>query len=404
MDGFERRSVHRGKVIPLDARRSHGAGQPALSTVQAAHQDPLGMLPSITIVVPTYREIDNLPQLIERVASFRRTSGFRTNLIVVDDDSGDGTAEFIAGRPEPWVEIVVRMGRRGLSDAVLEGLRVASGDVLVCMDADLSHSPKAIPQMIAKLKEGADFVLGSRYVEGGSTARNWGFVRWLKSRVAIALTRPITSVRDPLAGFFALKRSTFESGRDFNPVGYKVGLELMLKCGCERIVEVPIHFENRRHGKGKLTLKEQFLFLRHLRRLYIFKYGVWSQLTQFLLVGGLGTIVNLSLLTVLIAASIPASAAVALAILVSMCFNFLLNRRFSFPHARSGSWRRQFLAFVAAMSVGSLFNYGVTLWVMSHVPGVRPQAAALAGIVVGTVSNFVASRYLVFRMTHVRPA
>jgi dolichol-phosphate mannosyltransferase len=271
------------------------------------------------------------------------------------------------------------------------------------MDADLSHSPNAIPRMIAKLKEGADFVLGSRYVEGGSTSDKWGFLRWLNSRVAMVLTRPITSVRDPMAGFFAIRRSTFEGGRDFNPVGYKIALELMLRCGCERVVEVPIQFDERRFGQRKLTLRQQLLFLRHLRRLYIFKYGVWSQLTQFLLVGGLGTIVNLSFLTMLIATGLPTQAGVALAILISMCFNFVLNRRFSFPQARRGSWRRQLLAFVGAMSVGSTINYGVTLWLMSRFPSVRPQAAALAGIAIGTLSNFVASRYLVFRMSHIRP-
>ena len=124
----------------------------------------------------------------------------------------------------------------------------------------------------------------------------------------------------------------------------------MVKCRCERVVEVPIHFEDRRFGESKLTLAQQLLYLRHLRRLYIFKYGAWTQLTQFLVVGGLGTIVNLVVLTNLVARNVPTQVAVAAAIFVAMCFNFVLNRRFSFSLARGGSWLRQFFGFVAASS------------------------------------------------------
>src|SRR6185295_17131879 len=168
------------------------------------------------------------------------------------------------------------------SAAVLDGLRRARGEILVCMDADLSHPAEMLPRMVDKLAAGADFVLGSRYAPGGTTSHDWGFLRWLNSRVATLMARPLTAVSDPMSGFFALRRATFESGEAFNPVGYKIGLELIVKCRCERVVEVPIHFEDRRYGKSKLTLRQQLLYLQHLRRLYIFKYGVWSQLLQFL--------------------------------------------------------------------------------------------------------------------------
>jgi dolichol-phosphate mannosyltransferase len=270
------------------------------------------------------------------------------------------------------------------------------------MDADLSHPPQALPHMLSKLEAGADFVIGSRYVDGGSTADDWSFLQWLNSRVATALARPLTNVADPMAGFFALRRSTFEQGRDLAPVGYKIGLELLLKCGCERVVEGPIHFEDRRFGQSKLTVRQQLLYLRHLRRLYIFKYGAWSQLTQFLVVGGLGTIVNLVVLTNLMALRIPVQIAVATAILVAMTFNFVLNRRFSFSLSRGGSWPRQFVSFVAASSFAALINYGTTLLALGQIT-VRPQIAALLGIAAGTMFNFVASRYLVFRTSHIRP-
>ena len=359
---------------------------------------------SITIVVPTYREAVNLPHLISRVSQFRASSGLAIDLLIVDDDSRDGSVELVAASAEPWAQIIVRTEGRGLSQAVLEGLRRARGEVLVCMDADLSHPLEALTQMLNKLHAGADFVVGSRYVDGGSTSHDWGFLRWINSRAATMLALPLTTIRDPMSGFFALRRSTFEAGRDFNPVGYKIGLELIVKCGCERVVEVPIHFDHRKYGESKLTLTQQLLYLQHLRRLYIFKWALWSQLTHFLAVGALGTAVNLGLLTILLALGLSTRLSVAVAIALSIGFNFVLNRRFSFAGAHHQPWMPQFVTYVGASSVAALINYAVTILVLGRVPGIRPQVGALAGIAVGTLFNFVAGRYLVFRMTHIRRA
>ncbi len=372
-----------------------------LVPVPLARAEP-SALTRVTIVVPTYREAQNLPHLIERIARVRRSQALDIDLLIMDDDSRDGTEELIAARPEEWVRLVIRRRDRGLGAAVLEGLRLARGEVLVCMDADLSHPPESVPEMLGKLQQGADFVVGSRYVKGGTTSDDWGVLRWLNSRVATLLARPFSNTRDPMSGFFALRRGTFEAGRDFNPIGYKIGLELTVKCRCERVVEVPIHFENRRFGQSKLTFKQQLLYLQHLRRLYIYKFGLWSQLTQFLAVGAIGTVVNLAALTALSAVHVPLRAAVALAIWVAMSSNFVLNRRFSFSFARAGSWWGQYVRFVAASIGGALINYAVTVLLLGHIRGLLPQVAALAGIAMGTGINFAASRYLVFRTAHLR--
>ena len=361
-----------------------------------------GHRPLVSIVVPTYKEVLSLPHLLDRIAKLRSEQKLDVEVLIMDDNSRDGSVEAVAARGEPWVHMVVRTTDRGLSPAVLDGLRRARGEFLICMDADLSHPPEALPGMIAKLQSGADFVVGSRYAPGGTTSDDWGVLRWLNSRVATLLARPLTSIRDPMSGFFAMRRSTFEGGRDFNPVGYKIGLELIVKCRCERVVEVPIHFEDRQFGESKLTFKQQILYIQHLRRLYIFKYGVWTQLLQFLVVGALGTVVNLAALTALLSAHLPDRLSIAAAIFVAMGFNFVLNRRFSFSAARKTSWVRQFAGFVAASSVGALLNYMVTVFVLARVPGMRAQVAALIGIAAGTAFNFVASRYLVFRAKHVR--
>jgi len=166
------------------------------------------------------------------------------------------------------------------------------------------------------------------------------------------------------------------------------------------VVEIPIRFEQRKFGKSKLDFRQQLLYLQHLRRLYIFKYGMWSQLMQFLMVGGIGTLVNLAVLTFLIGAQVPVRMAVAGAILVSMTSNFVLNRRFSFSFARNGPWTRQYLRFLTASSLAALLNYAVTVSVLWRIPEFPPQLAAMIGIAVGTGVNFLASRYLVFKAAH----
>lgn len=222
-------------------------------------------------MVPTYREAESLPSLVARVGQVRQEHGLELELLVMDDDSQDGTKELLASAPEPWVTLHVRRGERGLGLAVLEGLRRAQGEVLVVMDADLSHPPEVLPAMLQALDRGADFVVGSRYARGGSTDAGWGLLRNLNSRVATALARPLTSITDPMSGFFALTRPVFERGRNLNPLGYKIGLELLVRCGCQHVEEVPIHFANRVYGQSKLSLRQQWLYLRHLGRLYQFK-------------------------------------------------------------------------------------------------------------------------------------
>jgi len=231
------------------------------------HRGEKIVLPSVSVVVPTYCEARNLPELIERLDGVRVENGFSLELIIVDDNSGDGIEEFIASLHCPWVHLIVRIGERGLSSAVIHGLKRADNDALVVMDGDLSHPPEAIPALVERLREGADFVIGSRYVTGGSIDESWGWVRRLNSKVATTLARSWTAISDPMSGFFALHRETFARGDHLDPIGYKIGLELLVKCRCQRVEEVPIHFKSRAHGESKLSLREQFRYLQHLARL-----------------------------------------------------------------------------------------------------------------------------------------
>jgi len=355
----------------------------------------------VAVIIPTYREAENIPGMVERLRAVREASNLDLEVLFVDDDSRDGSEKIIDSINLPWVRILVRTKDRGLSQAVLEGLRTATADYLVVMDADLSHPPEKIPELVRLLCGGMEFVAGSRFTEGGSTDDDWGLFRWLNSRVATLLALPLTRLKDPMSGFFALHRDTFLRGNSsYNPIGYKIGLELVVKCGCTRVAEVPIHFVDRRLGSSKLSFKEQLRYLQHVRRLYIHRFGTLTHLAQFAVVGFSGAVLNIALLTLGLELGLERELAVALAIAISMVWNFALNRRFSFSYARNGSIVAQFFGFVSACSVGALFNYWVTLSVWPHLP--NGQVAALVGILAGLAFNFVMNRFFVFRKRHVR--
>ena len=364
--------------------------------IASASLNPSG--PSISIIVPTYHEAKNLPELINRLGKVRDANALELEVLIVDDDSQDGTDQVVAALDKPWVRLIIRTRDRGLSAAVLEGFRQARNDLLMIMDADLSHPPEKIPEMVDALIAGADFVIGSRYVQGGSTDEAWGILRWINSRAATLLARPFTATKDPMSGFIALRRETFQRASVLSPIGYKIGLELLVKCGCQQVAEVPIHFSQRQHGESKLSLQEQLRYLEHLRRLFVFKYGNWAHFGQFALVGFSGTLVNLAVLTVLHLCHVPLKISVAIAIFISMLSNFILNRQFTFSYAREGSPWFQLVGFLAANSVGTVVNYFTTLGTLALWPILvrTPQAASLIGIVAGLSFNYVASRYLVF--------
>ena len=248
---------------------------PAEAVQTSEPVDQAAAVCDVTVIVPTYNEAQNLPILVPRVAAALEQAGLRGEIVVVDDDSPDDTVpackELAVDYP---LQLLVRKGERGLSGAVLHGMAQARGDVLVVMDADLSHPPEKIPALVAAITAGeADFVIGSRYVAGGSTEEGWGLFRRLNSKVATLLARPLTNAHDPLAGFFALRRSTYQAGGPFDPVGFKIGLELLVKCGCQRVQEVPITFHDRQCGVSKLSVREQLNYVRHLGRLYRYRLG-----------------------------------------------------------------------------------------------------------------------------------
>jgi dolichol-phosphate mannosyltransferase len=224
--------------------------------------------PQVTLVVPTYNERDNLTPLARRLLS--TIDPAHAELLIVDDNSPDGTADVARALAASFpIRCVVRRGERGLATAVIHGLREARGEFCVVMDADLSHPPEAIPVMLAAMRDPrVQMVIGSRFVRGGQIASEWPLARRLNSFVARVLAWPLTRVADMTSGFFCVRRSDLWLDR-LRPLGYKIALELIVRHGWTRIVEVPITFHDRTAGASKLDLAEQLRYLRHLGRLYL---------------------------------------------------------------------------------------------------------------------------------------
>lgn len=379
--------------------------QPSSNPLQEQEGRAVEKSPSVSIVTPIYKEAGNLPELIDRITRAMATADLPFEIVVVDDNSQDGTEGVIGELRQRYpVRLITRYGERGLSTAVLRGFQESRGEVLVCIDADLSHPPEKIPELVQTIRRGeADFVLGSRYVKGGSTEEGWGFFRWLNSRVAILLARPFTSVADPMAGFFALSREVLETGDRLDPVGYKIALELLVKCRYRTVVELPIHFSQRHHGKSKLNLHEQLRYLAHLKRLADYRFGGLSRLIQFLCVGATGMVIDLGVFAALLASlTIPVSLSRAISIWIATTWNFVLNRRMTFAESRSGPVIRQYPRFILSSLLGAGINWGVSLLLISLFPprSIYILLAAFIGIVCGSASNFLLSRSWVFKVSH----
>lgn len=226
----------------------------------------------VSVIIPTYFEADNLSELVRRVSD-ALVPNYSFEIIVVDDNSTDNTSHICQQLALDYpLRLITRFDERGLSSAVVRGMNESEARYLVCMDADLSHPPESLVQLVNPVANGtSQFVVGSRYVTGGSTEEGWGAFRWLNSKVASLMARPLTGLHDPMSGFFCLPKPLFERAEDLRPVGYKICLELLVKCRVSNVTEIPIRFAVRYHGESKLSLKEQFNYLRHLWRLYVFK-------------------------------------------------------------------------------------------------------------------------------------
>ncbi len=225
----------------------------------------------VSIVIPTYNEAKNLPLLAEEIFSVVDRARFDIELIIVDDNSPDGTGSVADDLSKRYpMQVIHRTGKLGLGSAVREGFTRSSRDIIGVMDADLSHDPSIINSILEELEKGEyEIVMGSRFKEG-SEVEQWKWWRRLISQTGVWITSLITGVRDPLSGFFFLRRSVLENVT-LDTVGYKILLEILVKGKYKKVKEVPFRFRIRKFSTSKLDKKEYWLFLKQIISYSLYK-------------------------------------------------------------------------------------------------------------------------------------
>jgi dolichol-phosphate mannosyltransferase len=223
-----------------------------------------------SIVIPTYNEAGGIERLIETLAGVFASAGIDGEMIVVDDNSPDGTGAIVDALASRYpVRCLHRPGKMGLSSGVIDGWNFARKDsaYLGSIDADFSHDPTIVPAMVAALDSGKyGLAIGSRYVKGGGIS-NWPMKRILTSKVACLLAYPLTPILDITSGFLLVKREALE-GVELDPIGFKIGLEVAAKARYGKAIEIPYVFTDRIVGESKLNGKEIQNYLRQLGRIY----------------------------------------------------------------------------------------------------------------------------------------
>lgn len=360
--------------------------------------------PDISFIVPTYGEAANLELLVEHIQTGLQDSELSWELIIANDDSGDNTAavcnHLAATAP---VRLLNRTENRGLALAVIDGVNEATGEIIVVMDADQSHPSSVVPQMVQLLREDkADFVLGSRKINAASVDEKWPLIRHLGTFFATTLVAPLVAVKDPLAGFFALRRTDWPQ-KKLQPLGFKIALELMVRGSFarERIVEVPIHFSDRKVGKSKMGWRELNNYLRHVLMLYCFRWP----LLRFFMHGGVGTLgllIDLSVYFLLQAGGVSHLWARGISYWPATTSNWWLNRVYTYCDRPLRSKWQQWFEFIQVTLIGFFVNYGTyhllttqVAWFFEH-----KTVALLIGVVVGLAINFIGSNLQVYGNKH----
>jgi dolichol-phosphate mannosyltransferase len=354
----------------------------------------------LSVILPTYNEAANLRMIVPMISRVFDDLGIRGEIIVVDDGSPDGTAETAASLAGTHpLRVHVRKTDRGLSKSVIEGFRLAEGEVCVVMDADMSHPVEKIPDMIRPILEGkCDATVGSRYVTGGG-AQNWPLARRIVSKGAGVLAKGITALSDPTSGFMAVRKSLL-SGVALDPLGWKIVLEVVVKTKAS-VMEIPIVFADRVEGKSKLGFKAQVDYLRHLARLYAHRYPLVLEFFKFCLVGLTGLVVDTAVLVSLVdRASLDPRFAAVFAFAAAVSWNYLFNRVWAFKSGRFASIPRSYIFFVSVCLGGLGVRIGVMHLLIAYAGmGVSPWyiLTSFIGIAAATAFNFLGSKYVAFR-------
>ncbi len=351
----------------------------------------------LSIVVPTYNEKENILDLIGRVGKEFKSHRIDGQLIIVDDNSPDGTGEVAesARKTYPFLRVLHRKGKLGLSSAVLEGWEISNGEALGVMDADLSHPIERIHELFKAIESNeADIAVGSRYVRGGKI-EGWSFYRKLMSRGATLLAKIFTNVKDPMSGFFIIRKECIK-GKNFDAKGFKILLEVIMKSGCTRIKEVPITFVDRKAGKSKAGMKEILYYLRNLAKYLKYKKNSVMEFLKFAFVGFLGTLINIGVLysmTEYLKVFYLVSAIFGFAI-ASTC-NYLLNKVWTFREALKSDFGKKFYRFFIVSLIALSVNLAF-LYLFTELFGLYYIFAQIIAIVLSLFVNFLGNKLWTF--------
>ena len=361
-----------------------------------------GAPPELAIILPTLNERDNLAPLIDRIADALGPGGWE--VLIVDDNSADGTAEEgrRLSRNDPRIRVIQRIGRRGLASAAIEGFCATAAPYCAVMDADHQHDPQLLVPMLASLRAGeAEVAVASRFAEGASTS-DWGRAdREKLSGIANRLARRLTGVQlsDPMSGYFLLPTAT---ARQLVPglsgIGFKILLDLLATSPRPLAVrEFPMNFGARRAGESKLDRAIAFDFLAGL---YDKSFGrvIPTRFALFGTVGALGVLVHMAILyAIMLATGGSFAVGQGVATFGAMSFNFWLNNWLTYRDKRltaPGQILRGWASFIAACSIGAFANVAVATRL--HDIGLHTFPAALAGIAIGSVWNYALSSRFVW--------
>ena len=353
----------------------------------------------ITVILPTFNETENIRHIVPAISKVFQEEDLEGEIIVVDDNSPDGTANTASALADEYpVRVHVRKEERGLSKAVIEGFHLAEGDVCIVMDADLSHPVEKIPALVEPiLEEKCDATVGSRYVRGGG-CENWPLSRRIISKGAGLLARGVTNLSDPTSGFMAIRKSIM-NGVQLDPKGWKIVLEVTVKTN-PRIMEVPIIFKDRKEGESKLGIRAQMDYFHHLWRLYEYKHPTFFEFIKFCMVGFSGLFVDTAVLVAFVGLfSLDPRAAALFAFLVAVSWNYIFDRIWAFKIGRSIKISYSYVSFI----VICLFGLGVRIGIMHLLieyasMGKSPWyiLSSLIGIVGATIFNFFGTKYIAF--------
>ncbi len=358
--------------------------------------------PELTVVVPCYNERPNVAPLVDKLDS--ALFGIAWEVVFVDDNSPDGTTAEVRriAQTDPRVRCMRRVGRRGLASAVIEGALSSSARFIAVIDGDLQHDETKLQDMIAALRTGQyDLAVGSRHVEGGDASGLAGHWRRTLSDTGIRLAQFFLPVRlsDPMSGFFMLPRPLFEQlAGSLTAQGFKILLDLALSSPAPlRVIEIPFHFHERIAGESKLDA----LVLTQFAGLLLDKVVgrvLPLRFIAFALVGALGVVVHLAVLTVALKpAGLSFEAAQAIATVVAMVFNFQLNNDITYRDVRLRGPRlwRGMLLFMLVCGFGAVANVGIAQ--LLYESNTTWSIAGAVGAMIGVVWNYAVSATLVWR-------